>query len=88
MHKMHLSSEPFQRLPCRMLVCLLVTALDGEVVVKLCYLCEKLLLFVFRLLAFSIRVAAVGEQRSTLLKDEVNLSAFGRVSIVLHTQLI
>jgi len=59
--------------------------LNCEVVVELGDLGEKLLLFVFRLLAFSIRAAAVGEQGSTFGKDEVNLPAFGGVSIVLHT---
>ena len=59
--------------------------MDCEVVVELCDLSKKLLLFVFRLLAFSIRAAAIGEQRSAFGKDEVNLPAFGGVSIILHT---
>ena len=86
MHKMHLGSEPCPRQRGRISVLLLqVPALDGEVVVELGYLSEQLLLFVFRLLASSIRAIAVCKQGSTLRKDEVNLPAFGRVSIVLHT---
>ena len=73
----------------RTLVVLLeVPTLDSEVEVKLGYLREKLLLFVFRLLASLVGLIAISKERSALLKDEVNLSAFGWVSIVLHTQLI
>ena len=59
--------------------------MDCEVVVELGDLGEKLLLFVFRLLAFSIRAAAVGEQGSTFGEDEVNLPTLGGISIILHT---